>query len=327
MTAELQIYDVIGWGGVSAKDFVAQLNALPAGPVTVCINSPGGDVWDGLAIHAALAARADVTVRIDGLAGSMASVVAMAGETVQIAENAFFMIHDPTAEVGGGAAQLRSRADGLEKIAATMRDVYAKRTGQTPETVAQWMSAETWWNATEAVAVGLADEIIPGLEAAASLRTHDLSKFKNAPAALKERSITMTALPKTLAELKLIESPTASEEVIVAQLRANATKADAARLESVLAHLDGVRINAEVRAQILRAGPSELHATAKALAEEQRKAVEARASALAAELLASVGHRQPLPADHPAKTQTNGSDLEARYQDHLRKVSSSRRPA
>mgnify|MGYP003332099784 CR=1 FL=1 len=66
---------------------------------------------------------------------------------------------------------------------------------------------------------------------------------------------------------------------------------------------------------------------AKALAEEQRKAVEARASALAAELLASVGHRQPLPADHPAKTQTNGSDLEARYQDHLRKVSSSRRPA
>ena len=110
-------------------------------------------------------------------------------------------------------------------------------------------------------------------------------------------------------------------------LREALLKADAARLESVLAHLDGVQINAEVRAQILRAGPSELHATVKALSEEQRKAVEARASALAAELLASVGHRQPLPADHPAKTQTNGSDLEARYQDHLRKVSSSRRPA
>lgn len=136
--------------------------------ITVRINSPGGSVWDGAALHAALAASPQqVTVYVDGLAASIASYVAMAGDRVVVAPGAMLMVHDPWGAVAGTAEELRELADVLDKVRDQMARVYAARTGRPVEEVLDWMRRETWFSAEEAVAVGLADEVGAGLRLAA----------------------------------------------------------------------------------------------------------------------------------------------------------------
>ncbi len=162
--AEVLIYDQIGedfWGeGVSAKEFVRELGAIGAPEILLRINSPGGSVFDGQAIYTALRSHAArVVARIEGLAASIASLVAMAGDEVRMTTNSLLMIHDPWAMASGSAADLRSFADVLEKVGATMRDVYAERSALTPDEVAEAMGAETWYTAADAEAVGLIDTV------------------------------------------------------------------------------------------------------------------------------------------------------------------------
>lgn len=175
---EISIYDEIGFWGVRGSDFIAAAKPYAGKRILCRINSPGGDVFDGLAIYNWLRGQ-DCTVQIDGLAASIASVIALAGKTVCIAENGFFMVHNPMGCALGDAEDMRETADALEKIGASLAGTYARETGQTPEVCQAWMDDETWFSAEEAVKAGLADKCGPQMSFSASL-----GRFANPPSAL-----------------------------------------------------------------------------------------------------------------------------------------------
>jgi ATP-dependent Clp endopeptidase proteolytic subunit ClpP len=158
---EIYIYDEIGYYGVTAADFVAELNAVNAGRITLRINSPGGDVFDGLAILNALRQHAAIVdVVIDGIAASAASFIAMAGNTVLMSPQSMMMIHDGSGLCMGNANDMREMADLLDKTSDNIAAVYAKRTGKSKEEWREAMLAETWYSDEEAVQAGLADGIV-----------------------------------------------------------------------------------------------------------------------------------------------------------------------
>lgn len=186
--AEISIYDVIGsdWGGVGPKEFDEQLRKLGnVSRITVSINSPGGLAFDGLAIYNMLKRhKASVTVRVDGVAASAASIIAMAGDTIVMPANSFMMVHNPWSEVAGDGEYLREQADVLDKLADSLAGVYAARSGQTQDAVKDMMKKTTWLTADEAVAKGFADKVEAAVKAAA-LACFDLkSRFQNVPDAL-----------------------------------------------------------------------------------------------------------------------------------------------
>lgn len=160
-TAEVYLYDEIGYWGVSAADFVADLNevAKDAKAITVRINSPGGDVFDGIAIGNALRNhKASVTVQIDGLAASAASfIAAMAGDEVVMGAYSQMMIHDASGLAMGNAGDMREMADLLDRISDNIAQVYADKAGGSRSFWRDRMRDETWYDGPEAVAAGLAD--------------------------------------------------------------------------------------------------------------------------------------------------------------------------
>lgn len=188
-TAEISIYDEIGFWGVSAASFAQDLkdcgNNLKQ--INLHIHSPGGDVFDGIAIYNLLKNHpANVTVYIDGLAASMASVIAMAGNEIIMPENAMMMIHKPWGIQGGDAEDMRKYADLLDKVENTLIPAYANKTGKTPEELAEMLSAETWLNGKECVEQGFADKLAEPLVAMASIKSRKLEDFENMPKAMKD---------------------------------------------------------------------------------------------------------------------------------------------
>src|SRR5690554_2156473 len=153
----ISIYDVIGYDywtgeGVTAKRIAGALRALGKGPVTVNVNSPGGDMFEGLAIYNLLREHdGEVTVKILGLAASAASVIAMAGDTVQIARAGFLMIHNAWIYAAGNRNDLREFADYLEPFDAAMADIYAARTGDSNKAIQKLMDSETWIGGSDAI--------------------------------------------------------------------------------------------------------------------------------------------------------------------------------
>lgn len=160
---EIAILGEIGdpmWGGISAGMVKEALAAIGNAPVLVTLNSPGGDAFEGIAIYNVLRAHsAKVTVNVIGLAASAASVVAMAGDTVNMGEGAFIMIHSAWGLAAGNQQQLREFADVLNAIDQSIAGLYASRTGLTAEECLALMQAETWLPAEEAVAKGFADSV------------------------------------------------------------------------------------------------------------------------------------------------------------------------
>jgi ATP-dependent Clp endopeptidase proteolytic subunit ClpP len=156
----IHIFDEIGFFGTSAQGFVDQLNAVITPKITVHINSPGGEVFDGIAIHTALAThKAHVTTFVTGVAASAASFIAMSGDTIKMARNATMMIHDASGLVWGNATDMRQQADLLDKLSDNIADMYAMQAGGTMEQWRSAMRAETWYTGKEALAAGLVDEI------------------------------------------------------------------------------------------------------------------------------------------------------------------------
>lgn len=187
-TAEISIYDEIGFWGVSAANFAQDLKDCGNNikQINLHIHSPGGDVFDGIAIYNLLKNHpAKVTVYIDGLAASMASVIAMAGNEVIMPENAM-MIHKPWGIQGGDAEDMRKYADLLDKVENTLIPAYASKTGKTPEELAEMLSAETWLNGKECVEQGFADKLAEPLVAMASIKSRKLEDFENMPKAMKD---------------------------------------------------------------------------------------------------------------------------------------------
>lgn len=159
----ITIYDVIGedfWsgGGFTAKDMSAALHAAGGKPVTVAINSPGGDMFEGLAIFNMLKDhKSEVTVKIMGLAASAASLISMAGDSIQMGQGSFLMIHNAWGVVVGNQHDMRAAADMFAPFDEAMADIYAARSGLDVAEVAKMMDAESFINAKEALAKGFAD--------------------------------------------------------------------------------------------------------------------------------------------------------------------------
>jgi ATP-dependent Clp endopeptidase proteolytic subunit ClpP len=164
---EIYIYDVIddeSWSDTSSpKQLITALSEHDAADrIRVRINSAGGSVTAGMTMHNLLAqAAADIEVVIDGAAWSIASVIAMAGDTIRIAENASIMIHDPWTVAVGDATEMRETAQLLDKIGGQIAATYAGRTGRPLDEMHKLMSATTWLTGEEAVAAGFADEVLP----------------------------------------------------------------------------------------------------------------------------------------------------------------------
>jgi ATP-dependent protease ClpP protease subunit len=183
----IDIYAEIGGGGwfnegVSAIDFVAQLAAID-GDLQVNINSPGGDVFDGLAIYNALAQRpGNVTTIVDGLAASAASFIAMAGKTRMICPGAMIMIHEAAGLCIGNAGDMRDLAELLDKVSENIAGIYASHSGRADGWRAA-MRAESWYTADEAVAAGLAHQLAqrPEQAALAAAAKFDLSAYLHPP--------------------------------------------------------------------------------------------------------------------------------------------------
>ncbi|MEM5371349.1 head maturation protease, ClpP-related [Paraburkholderia azotifigens] len=204
--ATVYLYDVIVsddyWGGVGAQSFVKQLAEITASTIHLRINSPGGDVFGARAMEAAIRGHsAKVIAHIDGLAASAASFLAMAADEIEISEGGFFMIHKAWTIAMGNADDMRSQADLLDKIDGSLVNTYASRTGQSVDDIAAWMTAETWFNADEAIANGFADRIAqPAEKAQAS--AWNLSAYSNAPKAKTEppKQVDPPAEPEPKAE-------------------------------------------------------------------------------------------------------------------------------
>ncbi|TFE30828.1 head maturation protease, ClpP-related [Cohnella luojiensis] len=177
--AELLIYGEISsmafWGDeVTPKDVNDMLNAIGdnISELTVRINSPGGDVFAGVAIHSMLKRHpANVTVYVDGLAASIASIIALAGNKIVMPKGSLMMIHRPMGSARMSRSEgLRQRADLLDKIENEMTDLYSTKSGISAEDIKVLLEKETWYTAEEAVAAGLADEVEGDLEVAACLQ-------------------------------------------------------------------------------------------------------------------------------------------------------------
>lgn len=171
--ATISVYDVIGedfWSGegVTAKRVSAALRRIGARDVTVNVNSPGGDFFEGVAIYNLLREHpAKVTVKVMGLAASAASVIAMAADELLMGDGAFLMIHNAWAVAIGNRHDMRASADQLEPFDAAMADVYAARSGIDRKQIEAMMDKETWLGASKAIEDGFADGLVDRAEVAA----------------------------------------------------------------------------------------------------------------------------------------------------------------
>jgi ATP-dependent protease ClpP protease subunit len=176
----VDIYDEIGWFGISAQDFVKDLRAITTPKIELHISSPGGDVFDAIAIYNGLRQHdAQVHVVIDSLAASAASFIAMAGDKITATANSMMMIHDALGLVIGNAADMREMAGLLDKHSDNIASIYAARAGGDTAAWRAKMSEEIWYNAEEAYKAGLVDEVEGDGQPVSD--AWDLSIFHHAP--------------------------------------------------------------------------------------------------------------------------------------------------
>lgn len=260
--AEIFIYEQIGYNwfddsGITAKDFIQALKDLgdDVGEIDLHINSPGGVVFDGVAIHSALVAHAaTVNVIVDGLAASIASVIAMAGDTITMTTGSMMMVHSPSTVLVGRfqADDLEDVIGRLEKVEEAILPIYANRTGQDRDAILELLKAETYMTAEEAVDFGFADELSEAPALAACMDQHDVE-------------LGMAQSRLVFAEAR-IETMTTQHEAEVTQLRTDAetlqaridelSQADACAAERVIELCDEAGLSNQA-VQFIRDGLSE----------------------------------------------------------------------
>lgn len=246
--AEIWIYGDIGesWYGdsVAAKDFVQTVAALDAETITVRLNSYGGSVSDGIAIYNALKRHpATVTVSVDGIAASIASLIAMAGDRIEIAENAMLMIHAPWGSMAGNAVELREYADMLDKWSQAMAASYANKTGRSLDEVMAWLTdgKDHWFTASQAVDEKLADATTASLPISASASRFAWAGTGGAAAhVVLAASNARTATPS-------ISSPSSTQETALPTAQTTTTPTTQPTPAEAQAHQDAVQ--AAVRAE------------------------------------------------------------------------------
>lgn len=196
--ADIKIFNDIGNWGITAQDFWEALEAAgPVANINLSISSDGGDVSQGFAIYNMLQRHsAYKTVTVEGLAASMASVIAMTGDEVVMPANAMMMIHNPWGALRGEADQIKSFGEALEIMQDNIADAYVNRTGLDKAKVLDMMARETWLSAKKAKELGFADSVEDAIQIAAH---YDVAKFHNVPKsfATKQKELTMTDKSKT----------------------------------------------------------------------------------------------------------------------------------
>ncbi|MCR3984148.1 ATP-dependent Clp protease proteolytic subunit [Aeromonas caviae] len=185
-TVEIYIYDVIGYWGVSAQQFISDCKAagvFDAKQLNIHIHSPGGDIMDGFAIYNTLARlTCKIDIWNDGLAASMASVIlCLPNATVHMPSNAWVMIHKPWSGTVGNADDLRDMADWLDRNEALLLNAYEKKTGKTREELAALLSADTWLDGPQAKELGFVDVLEEPILAAAYVNENKMNDFTNMP--------------------------------------------------------------------------------------------------------------------------------------------------
>ena len=311
-TTDILIHDEIGGWGVQSSAFISDLQTVK-GPVTIRINSGGGDVFQGLAICNYLQQRGDVTTVCDGIAASAASLVFLGGAVRQIPESAFVMIHNPQMAGEGDAGDMRKNADLLDSIAQAMASIYARVTGSMSQSDAlTLMENETWYDGLAARAAGFATHILEGSPVIASINPK--WGYKKAPTALlspaqKQASKTQK-MNQTIASLFGIQAG-AREKFLASAIEAVGIKADAidtaekdgktaflseaitSRLGELNAKLTALTAELTTSSEIVSAIMSELDIKDEMKPDTApaalKKALEVRASKIAAESLASRG--------------------------------------
>lgn len=208
----ITMFDIIGedwWtgGGVTAKKVAAQLRAIGDRPVEVQINSPGGDMFEGLAIYNVLREHPqDVTIKVMGMAASAASIIAMAGDTVQIGAASFLMIHNCWVYAAGNRNDMLEVADYLAPFDQAMADVYAQRSGQKVADCAKWMDAETYMSGSVAIDRGFADELLAAdqtkVDEKAKASDRDINDVRAMEMALISSGMTRTQARARIKSLK-----------------------------------------------------------------------------------------------------------------------------
>ena len=184
-SAEVSIFGDIGsswWGdSVTLADFKAEFDKIrDKAEIRVLLNSPGGDVMDGMGIYNLLSGvRQKVTIEVLGMAASIASIIALAGKELVMGEGSFYMIHNPITFALGGSGDLRKAADLLDTVRGQMVGIYAQRTALTSEEIEAAMDGETWYTAEHAVEAGFASSVADygDTEMVAS---YDISKYRYA---------------------------------------------------------------------------------------------------------------------------------------------------
>jgi len=303
---QLYLYNEIGGFGKNASDFVRDLQTVPQdNRVVLRIHSPGGDVLDGHAIFNALRAHpGGLTTQIDGLAASMASVVALAGDPVRMAGNGLMMIHNVSAGMHGDSEDLRQMADVMDKIQETIKAIYSAKTGLSKKKIQEMMDAETWMTAKEAVDLGFADEITGDLKMAAKF---DLSKFKNPPALLTPAAAAMdpNELPSKEESKKIFRKVAAffvSNELEAAnkriiELEGVIAKNDEATEELVTAHTTASFAKDEEIKTLTQNATD-----AKAMADAATADFENKVSAEVVKRCAAIGITEPIKRDPAVNT-------------------------
>lgn len=278
----LRLYGVVGddWDGFT-DDSVADLLAGVKPGGTVHLNTPGGTIYQGLAVYNQLKDKKPKSVRVDGLAASMGSIIALAGERTEMTKGSLMMIHNPWNLAIGDSQELRKTADILDKFKQSLLDIYVDKTGQERELLAEMMDEETWLSADEAVEWGFADAVIEDEADIEAVSLAPLAETKNMPervhsVMLAQSSLAATspaaeaAHPPKQEETPMPESnntPSAAETPAVDtealnKAREEAVAAERSRVQSIRSMVAEAKLDADFGQKLIDDGVSEAEAKA-----------------------------------------------------------------
>lgn len=234
-SADIYIYDEIGGWGISARRFTEDLIALGnINHINLHIHSPGGDVFDGIAIYNQLKNHnAGITVYVDGLAASMASVIAMVGDEVIMPTNSMMMIHKPWGVSWGDADEMRSYADLLDKVENVLIPAYMEKTGKSKEELEAMLGEETWLTGEECVEHGFADKVIEPVKAMASLSSKRIEEFTSMPKSFKQNLLNPRNTSAPAADPAPQPQPTNLQQPDTAGIQAQARQAEQTRMNGI----------------------------------------------------------------------------------------------
>ena len=282
---EIRLDGIIGNWENTAEQFKERLNELNLDTndeLKVIINSPGGSVFDGFAIYNTLIALPNkITTKVEGLAASIATLIMLSGESVEMSDVSMLMIHNSSSFVEGNKEELEKQAETLAMIDSTLHKVYMNKTGESKNKINRWMEETTWFDSSEAKKIGFVDEIVDKVDA------HMAAQFKNVN---KSKIMKLTDLFKNFlsdAPVDGGEAPNASAEGAAAPENVEgaegATAEGAETPEAVTPEMFDNLVKA------VSALAEEIEKNAKAQADAQAQAMEKKFNELVAKMPATRG--------------------------------------